>query len=88
MTHVLVVEDDPSASQMLSMVLQRAGYAITVVATGADALRAVEQNVHIILLDLGLPDMDGLELCRDIRCRSPARNTRSCRCSFGTQDLL
>jgi DNA-binding response OmpR family regulator len=65
---LLVVEDDDSIAEPLTSGLQRAGYQVERVATGAAALAAGVPDV--VLLDLGLPDMDGLEVCRRIRARS------------------
>ncbi|RZL71276.1 MAG: response regulator transcription factor [Rhodococcus sp. (in: high G+C Gram-positive bacteria)] len=62
---VLLVEDDPSISDPLTSGLRRYGYEVQLVTTGADALAAPLPDV--ILLDLGLPDMDGLDVCREIR---------------------
>ncbi len=66
--HVLVVEDDPGIAAPLVGVLERAGFSATHVATGAEALAADPGDV--VLLDLGLPDMDGLDVCRRLRARS------------------
>jgi DNA-binding response OmpR family regulator len=69
---VLVVEDDPRLAEMLSEYLGQAGFRITVAAAGASALRrlAEEASYDAVILDLMLPDMDGLDVCREIRGRS------------------
>lgn len=67
MTRVLIVEDDPAAAELLALVMQRAGYEVMVVATAAEALHTVVRGVQVVLLDLGLPDMDGLQACRELR---------------------
>ena len=72
MTHVLVVEDDPAAAELLALVMKRAGYEISVVGSAAEALQSVTRGVQLVLLDLGLPDMDGLVLCREMRAARPA----------------
>jgi DNA-binding response OmpR family regulator len=65
---VLVVEDDDGIAEPLGEGLSREGFEVSRVATGADALRAATPDV--ILLDLGLPDIDGYEVCRQLRSRS------------------
>ncbi|ADP82985.1 two component transcriptional regulator, winged helix family [Pseudofrankia inefficax] len=66
---VLVVEDDDAVGVQLVRGLVRAGYTATRVATGTAALAAVEGPTppDLVLLDLGLPDLDGTEVCRRIR---------------------
>lgn len=65
---VLIVEDDPGIAGSLDRGLRRAGYATETVGTVGEA-RAAEA-CDVVLLDLGLPDGDGLELCVDLRTRS------------------
>jgi DNA-binding response OmpR family regulator len=67
---VLVVEDDDGIARSMARGLQRAGYVAQVVGTGEAALAAAPADV--VLLDLGLPDMDGVEVCRRLRMRSDA----------------
>jgi DNA-binding response OmpR family regulator len=67
-TRVLVVEDDPGIATQLMRCLSRGGYAADHVTTGQDALSWGEPDV--VLLDLGLPDIDGVEVCRRLRQRS------------------
>lgn len=63
MTSVLVVDDEPRISRFISLSLRSAGLNPILASCGADALtRAREQNPVLILLDLGLPDMDGLDV--------------------------
>ena len=66
-TRVLLAEDDPAISEPLARALGREGYDVSVTADGAGALDAVAAGVDLVLLDLGLPDLDGLEVCRRIR---------------------
>jgi two-component system, OmpR family, response regulator RegX3 len=68
---VLVVEDEPSIAEPFARALLRGGFRPTVARTGADALRAVrELTPDVVLLDLGLPDADGRDVCRQIRAGS------------------
>ena len=68
-TSVLVVEDDPGIATQIVRGLRRGGYDADHVMTGGDALRWGEPDV--VLLDLALPDTDGVEVCRQLRQRSP-----------------
>src|ERR1035437_3960289 len=66
--HVLVVEDDESVASGIIDGLTRAGFDAHHVATGAEAIAAASAMVpDFVLLDLGLPDMDGTDVCRAIR---------------------
>lgn len=65
---ILLVEDDPSIAQPLVDGLERHGYELTWVSTGADALNA--DPGEMVLLDLGLPDLDGQVVCRKLRERT------------------
>ena len=68
---VLVVEDDESVAAGLCDGLGRAGFEARRVATGAEAVANVSASApDFVLLDLGLPDMDGTDVCRAIRARS------------------
>ncbi|MFD3544806.1 winged helix-turn-helix domain-containing protein [Streptomyces sp. NPDC058655] len=66
MVRVLVVEDDAAAAEARVRDLRRQGYSASSVDTGAEALRT-HQHSDLVLLDLDLPDIDGLEVCRLIR---------------------
>jgi two-component system alkaline phosphatase synthesis response regulator PhoP len=65
---VLVVEDEASIASFVALYLKNAGYAVKTASTGADALaKAGGADVSLIILDLMLPDLDGIEVCRRIR---------------------
>lgn len=67
---ILVVEDDRDIARLLDMHLRDAGHAVTVAGDGVSGLRtASEQRFDLIVLDLILPGLDGLELCRKLRAR-------------------
>jgi DNA-binding response OmpR family regulator len=66
--NVLIVEDDDGIAVPLQAGLERAGFTCHRVATGRAALDATEPD--LVLLDLGLPDIDGIEVCRELRARS------------------
>lgn len=63
---VVLIEDDPTISVPLADGLMRSGFDVVAVSTAADGLAAVEGS-DLVLLDLGLPDLDGSEVCRRIR---------------------
>jgi DNA-binding response OmpR family regulator len=67
---VLVVEDEQSIASFVSLYLKKAGYDVKTAATGADALAQSGGDVSLIILDLMLPDIDGIDVCRSIRQRS------------------
>jgi CheY-like chemotaxis protein len=66
--HILIVEDDEMVQGFLNLHLEKEGYRTTAVATGAEMMAALEEGgFDLILLDLGLPDGDGLSLARQVR---------------------
>ncbi len=71
MTRVLLAEDDPAISEPLARALRREGYEVDVREDGAAALEGAKENPDLVLLDLGLPDIDGLEVCRRLRAAHP-----------------
>ena len=66
MVSLLLVEDDAAIGEPLARALRRQGYEVELSGTGTDALTAVAGK-DLVLLDLGLPDIDGLEVCRRLR---------------------
>jgi two-component system KDP operon response regulator KdpE len=66
---VLVIDDEPPIRKLLRMGLSTQGYQVIEASNGATALRLLEENPSLIILDLGLPDIAGLELLRMIRDR-------------------
>ena len=65
---VLVVEDEEEIASPLVQTLEREGYVVDRAATGREAIQqATGQGHDIVILDLGLPDMDGLDVCRELR---------------------
>lgn len=70
---VLVVEDDPSIMDVTAFALERAGHAVRRAASGEAALDAFARAApDIVVLDVGLPGMDGLEVCRRVRAEGGA----------------
>ncbi len=69
---MLIVDDEPEIRRALRAALEDRGYAPTAVASGEEAVAAVEQaRPEVILLDLGMPGIGGLEACKRIRARWP-----------------
>ena len=65
---ILVVDDDPAISEMLSIILESEGFNIVAVMDGAEAVSTAERvQPDLILLDLMLPGMNGIDICRTIR---------------------
>lgn len=66
MTTVILIEDDPAIAEPLARALSREGYTVRSHTTGGAALSEVDA-ADLIILDLGLPDMDGIEVARHVR---------------------
>ena len=65
---ILVVEDDPELAALLALWLERAGASPRIATTGREAMRAIyEQRPDLVTLDVGLPQLDGWQLCERIR---------------------
>ena len=72
---ILVVDDEPEAVELVEFNLKQAGYEVVAAADGAEALKKVRESPPgLVVLDLMLPEMDGLEVCRLLR-RDPATAT-------------
>jgi DNA-binding response OmpR family regulator len=68
---VVVVEDDSSIADLLDLYLREAGYRVLLASTGERGLELIEQQrPALVVLDIGLPGIDGLEVCRRIRTTS------------------
>ncbi|GAB3129002.1 response regulator transcription factor [Tsukamurella serpentis] len=71
-TRVLLAEDDEAIASPLARALSREGYEVTVAGTGTVAVeRALGSEFALLILDLGLPEIDGLEVCREVRQARP-----------------
>jgi two-component system, OmpR family, response regulator RegX3 len=71
MTRILLVEDEASFSEPLSYLLEKEGYDVSVAETGPDAVAMFESDgADLVLLDLMLPGMSGVDVCRALRSRS------------------
>ena len=67
-TSILVIEDSPRMALVLQRSLTEAGYAVDIATTGREGIwQATSKSLEAIVLDVGLPDIDGFEVCRQIR---------------------
>jgi DNA-binding response OmpR family regulator len=72
---ILVVEDDKNISKLIAYNLEKAGYECALALTGEEALEVLKkQNVHCVILDIMLPGMDGLEVCRALKQDNKLKN--------------
>jgi DNA-binding response OmpR family regulator len=72
MSRLLVVEDDLQIGTLLESALRANGHTVAWARTGAAAIDLVgRESFELVLLDLGLPDIDGVQVCREIRLREP-----------------
>src|SRR6267378_7010470 len=74
MERVLIVDDDPDIQRLVSYNLGQAVFVVATAGTGRNALEAVQKHPpDLIILDLMLPDVDGMEVCRTLRQRDSSR---------------
>ncbi|HAH20186.1 MAG: hypothetical protein A2Y00_10400 [Omnitrophica WOR_2 bacterium GWF2_43_52] len=72
MAKILIVEDEELACEAITAFLEKRGYETAVALTGKDGLAAYpRENPDLVLLDLGLPDMDGREILKEIKEKMP-----------------
>jgi two-component system OmpR family response regulator len=70
---ILVVDDDPQIRDVLKVALERASFRVNLARDGIEGLRETQVGEpDLAILDIGMPEMDGLELCRAIRRESEA----------------
>jgi PAS domain S-box-containing protein len=67
---IVVVDDNPASLYSTVRILRSAGFQVIEATNGTDALAAADQDVGLIILDINLPDIDGLEVCRRLRART------------------
>ena len=74
LAHILIVEDDSELLEVLQFVLEDGGYDVTVASNGEDALATIDDKpVDLVVLDVNLNGMSGLEVARQIRSRANAK---------------
>ena len=76
MTRILIVEDETALSEPLGFLLEREGYEMEVAGDGRAALEEFDRaGADLVLLDLMLPGLPGMEVCRELRTRSTCRSS-------------
>jgi two-component system, OmpR family, response regulator len=66
--HILVADDDAHIREVISFALEKAGMKITLAGDGREALTQFSEEAHdLIVLDINMPELDGLEVCREVR---------------------
>lgn len=71
--HILTVDDDERIRRLVQINLERAGYRISVAGDGLEALAAIERDIpDLVLLDITMPRMDGIETLRQLRASAPS----------------
>jgi len=74
--NILVVDDEAGARTLIGIMLERGGFVVQKAANAFEALAALDENVpDLIILDVMMPEMDGIELCQLIRQRDATRKT-------------
>jgi len=70
-TTILIVDDEPNIQELAKLYLEKDGYRVELAATGEEAIRKLELiKPSLVVLDIMLPDIDGFDVCREIRKRS------------------
>jgi two-component system phosphate regulon response regulator PhoB len=73
---ILIVEDDPALGEVLEYNFTQAGFDVQLARNGRDALRLAKERVpDLVVLDIMLPEIDGIEVCRRLRSQSATRKT-------------
>jgi len=75
---LLLVDDHDPSRYATSRVLRAAGFEVIEVATGSDALAQAETNIDLVVLDVNLPDIDGFQVCRELRARRATADLPIC----------
>lgn len=89
MTRILVVDDEPHIVSLVTRSLNADGYETVVAEDGAEALeRALESDIALVVLDVGLPTMDGFEVLRHLRARGSAIPVIMLTARSGTSDTI
>jgi EAL domain-containing protein (putative c-di-GMP-specific phosphodiesterase class I)/CheY-like chemotaxis protein len=71
---VLIVDDEPAISQLLTIILGSHGYATKVAVTGKEALECISPSIDLVLLDMVLPDSEGINICQQIKANEKTKD--------------
>ena len=71
---ILIVDDEPAVSQLLTILLASHGYATKVAASGRQALESISPEIDLILLDMVLPDSEGIKICQQLKANSQTKD--------------
>ena len=75
--HILIVDDEPNIVMSLEFLMRKNGYQVGIARNGTEALAAIDQLPYdLVLLDIMMPDVDGLEVCRQLRARPDRAATK------------
>ncbi|RFP63380.1 response regulator [Hymenobacter lapidiphilus] len=75
--HILIVDDEPNIVMSLEFLMRKAGYRVSIARNGSEALEAISQTpFDLIMLDIMMPDVDGYEVCRQVRQHPRQAGTR------------
>ncbi|QJX48461.1 response regulator [Hymenobacter taeanensis] len=75
--HILIVDDEPNIVMSLEFLMRKNGYRVSIARNGTEALDALKQSpFEVVLLDVMMPDVDGYEVCRQLRQLPEQRHAR------------
>ena len=75
--HILIVDDEPNIVMSLEFLMRKNGYQVGIARNGTEALAAIDQTPYdLVLLDIMMPDVDGLQVCRQLRARPDRTATK------------
>ncbi|MDB5268102.1 MAG: transcriptional regulator [Hymenobacter sp.] len=75
--HILIVDDEPNIVMSLEFLMRKNGFQVGIARNGTEALAAIDQTPYdLILLDIMMPDVDGLQVCRQLRQRPDRAGTK------------
>ncbi len=88
MTKILVVEDSSSTRALISSYLRKSGYTVIEASNGQEGLeKALEQQPELVITDILMPQISGLELCRMLKKNESTKNVRIIICSSKDQEI-